>query len=673
MKRPLIPFFLLCFLITISKGLLVKLCWMIIGFFFCKISYRKIYLIFLFLVILRSFFPIDQGYSNLELNGQVKVYQRGYQNYFVLKGYRIFIKSDELLVAGIYDLKSQHYQFTKLNPNAFNYQRYLLSKGYVDLVDQAHLTPVNIKENFQYKLYAYLRKQLERTYGSYAPLLKTMIIGDKSDFEIDDFFSVNGTVHILAISGLHVGILYWLLKKLDALLNTRFLSLLILFAYILLIGYPISAVRALLMLILHRVAVKTKRPYDMISALMAIGIFLFFLNPYAMYDIGLHYSFTAVLAIGSIYKYLRPLKFDFLVLPLSIQIGLLPLTVYYSHKIHLLSFFVNLLVIPLVSLILSLGLLSLLIPLGLMVNFNIFLCDLLYDLNMTFAQMESFIIELAAPSVLVILLVTMHMLLVFELSYRKMIIRSSVAFLVLLSLYALFAVEVYFFDVGQGDGALIKDGLNAYVIDGGKPSDNAYFRQLLLSNGVLNVDYAFVSHSDSDHIGGIVDAKDLIRRIIYQSPNDLHRNFEALRDHTKLHMTGPIKLGSVTFSPISYQVTSGNNASLVFTAEIYNKTILFTGDIEECVERQIISQPVDIIKVPHHGSKTSSTKAFVDQCKADVAIISVGYNSYGHPHEEVIKKYEKYGQVYMTRKGCIKIIFLPFGYFIRPYDISNFD
>ena len=110
-----------------------------------------------------------------------------------------------------------------------------------------------------------------------------------------------------------------------------------------------------------------------------------------------------------------------------------------------------------------------------------------------------------------------------------------------------------------------------------------------------------------------------------------------------------------------------NNASLIGYLSIYDTSIFLTGDIEAEVEEKLILRPVDILKVPHHGSKSSSTHDFIDALSPDNALICVGKNNYGHPSQEVLNRYiSRNIPLYKTLDGCVKVWVLPFNiYFIK--------
>lgn len=677
MKRPLIPFFLSSFLFYLSHIWIFKILCILIGFLLTKKKHQMFYIVWIALIIIRGVFLWNTSYKGLEFEDHVEVHQRGFQNYLVINDDKILVDSEMLLVPGLYSLDSSSYKFTRNNPNVFNYYRYLRSKGYVDLVSADTLSLIEAHETLAFKIYRYIQNRLDSIYGSYSGILKTMIIADKSSLGETDSFKINGTLHVLAISGLHIGLLYLVLKRTTAWIPVPYIGFYILAIYVLMIGYPISAIRALLMLILSEIATKLRRPYDMISALMLVAMLMLLINPYSIYDMGLHYSFAAIVVIGNFYKFFKDLKMDGVILPLVIQFAMMPLTIYYSHQIHLLSFLLNILIIPLVSLILNIGLFTIVFPIKILSSFNAFLCDILMTLNTVFSKFDQMIVELPSPPLNLLMAYFILLICIYEKRYLKIIKKASLFLVIAYCVYKFSVVEIFFFDVGQGDGIMIKDGFKTYLIDGGKPTKDLYYRNLLLSNGVDRVRYAFLSHSDSDHIGGLIDSKDLIVSLVYQSPNDSNDNFKALSNLDQLEMSSidAMSLGKIRIEKIDYTLKEGNNASLVFYMEVYGKTILFTGDIEACIEEEILGQLkfVDIMKVPHHGSSSSSTEAFLARTKPKEAIVSVGLNAYGHPNPQVIERYKDYGNVYTTLDGCIKVIMTPFGYIIQPYDVSSLD
>jgi len=162
--------------------------------------------------------------------------------------------------------------------------------------------------------------------------------------------------------------------------------------------------------------------------------------------------------------------------------------------------------------------------------------------------------------------------------------------------------------------------------------------------------------------------------LLYKNPNHKEDIFNELRYENKIDIDTlkSLNLGWCQFNFMPYKSHLDlNDASLVTELVINGTSLLLTGDIEEAVEKELLPllRDVDILKVPHHGSKTSSTHDFVKKVNAELAVVCVGKNFYGHPSKSVLNTYELMGtEVLQTVNGCVKISIYPFGYyFVKPW------
>jgi competence protein ComEC len=247
-------------------------------------------------------------------------------------------------------------------------------------------------------------------------------------------------------------------------------------------------------------------------------------------------------------------------------------------------------------------------------------------------------------------------------------------------------LRVDFLDVGQGDSALVTmpNGMTLLVDGGGRPSfpsanttettrsiGETVVSEYLWWRGLSRVDYVLVTHADADHIDGL---NDVLRNftvgtaLVARSPaNDPEfAKFSATLRETKTHVEtmeagDTIHLGDVEVDvlwPRAGGETSANNDSIVLRVQFGERSVLLTGDIEKAAEQEILtSSPrllhVDVVKTPHHGSRTSSTQAFVLATRPEYAIISVGRHSmFGHPHKEVVDRWQANGATVLTTGNC---------------------
>ena len=251
-------------------------------------------------------------------------------------------------------------------------------------------------------------------------------------------------------------------------------------------------------------------------------------------------------------------------------------------------------------------------------------------------------------------------------------------------------LRVDFLDVGQGDAALVTmpNGTTLLVDGGGRPSfptanttestrsiGETVVSEYLWWRGLSEVDYIVATHADADHIDGL---NDILRNftvraaLVARTPADdpEYAKFSATLRETRTHVEmiqagDTIRFGSVEVNvlwPRAGGETSANNDSVVLRIRFGERSILLTGDIEKAAEQELVASQqqlhVDIVKTPHHGSKTSSTQPFVLATKPEFAIISVGQHSmFGHPHKEVVERWQANGATVLTtgERGTITI------------------
>ena len=239
-------------------------------------------------------------------------------------------------------------------------------------------------------------------------------------------------------------------------------------------------------------------------------------------------------------------------------------------------------------------------------------------------------------------------------------------------------LHVDFLDVGQGDSALVTmpDGTTLLVDGGGNIFDNSrrigetVVSEYLWWRGLDHVDYILVTHADADHIDGLNDVlKNFTVRnalIAHAPANDpeFAKFSETLKQTNTVAATlqaaDVIHFGDVELSvlwPPQGGETSANNDSIVLRLKFGERAILLTGDIEKQAERSLLDSGqtlrADVVKVPHHGSKSSSTEDFVHATAPQFAIISVGRHSlFGHPHPEVVQRWQANGATVLTTGEC---------------------
>ena len=240
-------------------------------------------------------------------------------------------------------------------------------------------------------------------------------------------------------------------------------------------------------------------------------------------------------------------------------------------------------------------------------------------------------------------------------------------------------VQFHFIDVGQGDAALIRTEAGNILIDAGTNSSEDELKAYLNSYGVTDIEYAIFTHPHEDHIGGadMVLATYNVKNVILPNATATSQTFDRMMDGIEAEGCKVIeatpdwtfKVGEVIFTilaPISETYSNTNNYSVVVRVDYGETSVLFTGDAELESEEEMLARyrlkgtlDCDLLKSGHHGSDTSSGQDFLNAVTPTYAVISVGEgNTYDHPKQETLTKYEAMGmKVYRTDKeGSIVFI-----------------
>ena len=581
----------------------------------------------------------------------------------------------------------------------------------------SHLTWWDIFRNALLKMRLSWSSYLKETAGNkYGSILSAMLLGEKSsmDAEVKELYQLNGIAHILAISGLHLSFIghgfYQIIRKgSGSYLAGGIGGLIFMTLYIVMIGVSMSALRAVVMFVLRVMADMSGRVYDPLTAISLAAVMVILWRPLSFYDGGFQLSFGAIIGI----LFLNPLisrkkknknfLYNSIMANLSIQIVTFPILLYHYYEFSLYSILLNLIVVPLMSVILLLAILSILAGSiwsdvgGLVIQGCICilegyerLCN--YILELPYARIVT-----GQPKLWGIVIYYLCVAVVMWIAHlikkargREMVLTG----ILLLGSVALFVscpdssrndLEITMLDVGQGDCFFIQQDDFTCLIDGGSSSEKqvAKYRiePFLKYKGVKELDYVFVSHGDADHINGIQEM--LERQLEGIRLNTLVMPEQTVWDEALwelarkakmkgirvnvIHagesvMSGDLKIECVYPSDEMKGIAPGNETSLVLDISYLDFDMLFTGDIEKEGEQKLTSmleKQYDVLKVAHHGSKNSTSEEFLDVVNPEMGVISAGKNnSYGHPHKETLKRLEEEGcKVWNTAEsGAVSIL-----------------
>ncbi|GKU81335.1 DNA internalization-related competence protein ComEC/Rec2 [Niallia sp. NCCP-28] len=533
-----------------------------------------------------------------------------------------------------------------------------------------------------------------------------LIFGDRQlmDEGIQTAFQRLGIIHLLAISGSHIIILiaifYFLMIRFGITKEkATTIMLIILPIYAVLTGLSPSVIRAVAtsMLVLLKLKAKTLRSFPSIDLLSFVFLFYIFFQPKVIFDVGFILSFTVCLFLllsSSIFIHLSSNIMYKLLFPTFVsEFSVVPIILSYFYEIPTLSLLANVVYIPFYSIIV----LPYLLVVFVFSFFVPFMIDiLLLPMDVVLSYSNRLIIQVSSlPSSTVILGKPSNFMLFFYLAasiiffyqFEKNNGPSRICLLFIPFCLVLMQVmgnyyhaegEVSFIDVGQGDSILIKlpEHQGIYLIDTGgtiefdkeewQRRNNPYevgkdtLVPFLKSKGIATIDKLILTHGDLDHIGGSLAVISSIRvkEIVFPQTNlePGKEEKEILQLAAQKRIPVSYVRGGQSFlsgdtrfhilSPLTENIENKNDASIVIKAKIGGLNWLFTGDLEESGEQLLLSRypnlQTDILKIGHHGSKTSTSERFLQKVDPKAAIISAGKNNrYGHPHKAVIDRLQK--------------------------------
>lgn len=686
---------------------------------------HKAYLVFPVLILI-GFLTInysDRIYnfteSNIELTGTVyKVKESSYGYMLYVRGNifdreRYIVYSDKEYGEGtVIYVKGSATGFTMpSNPGEFNSKVY-----YNSLKIKGKIKPDTIeiiKADYD-KILSYtgrLSDMLDNNYkkicsAKYSSVFSAMILGKKDELDdgLQTLFSDNGIGHILAISGLHISLigmaLYKLIKRTGAgdILSMA-VSVILIGLYGIMTGNNVSTVRAVVMfsaMVYSNVAEKT---YDIASASALAAIVSLLDAPLLLFNCSFLLSYLAIIGIAYIFPTIKNIfeyngkLFDGFIASLSIQLSTLPVNLFYFFKIQLLSVLVNVVVIPMMTVVMISAIISGAVcfispELGkLTIGAAVYSLKLFEFLCGMCGKIPSSVWVPGRPSganiIMYYIIVLIFLMQPFK-EKRKWNIGIIVPSIVAISIRFHNYFEITFIDVGQGDGIYMETPKETTVLIDGGSSDNKKLYEytlepFLLSKGKKNLDAVIVTHCDNDHISGI-------KKIFTQNNIKVKTIYMPSTTLTDDVYTELIELAAKSGTDIKYiyegysmteddfymycihpeygyNTQERNDYSTTLYVRYENFSALLTGDISGEVENDILKKyknfpEITLLKAAHHGSRFSNTEAFIDEFAPQNIVISCGKdNSYGHPHRETIERFENKGIPWLTtmENGAITV------------------
>ena len=642
------------------------------------------YILLLILIIIISIFrtkDIDKSIYNINDNkfyGIVETYEyKDTYITFTIKGKEklkcnYYLKSDEKININYGDklYLTGNLKKPKNNtiPNTFNYKKYLNNNNMYYILEVDKINKQISSKNLIYIIKNKIQNRLNKY--DIKGYLNAFIIGNKNNIDNETYtnYSKNGIIHIFSISGMHISLMASIilnilnkLKKSDK--NVLFV-IVFLIIYLVLTNYQASITRSIIFYIILNLSKLKKLKLSSLDSLsIAISLILLF-APKFINNIGFLYSSTVSFSL--LYfkdKFNKNYILNLLYVSFISFLVSLAITVSLNYQVNILSIFINIIFVPLVSFILyPLSLLTFIFPFliqlfNLFINITEYISNFISNIN---------IFNIPIPKLNMLTIALYYLLIYISLSKNK-----KVYIILLIYILALKYINVldnnyyiYFLDVGQGDMTLIKKGSTCIVIDTGPKNYNSNYNitnnhiKFMHSIGINNIDLLVISHGDNDHIG---NATYLLNN--FKVKKIMINEGEINSLESKLPKDKIIKKynNKINFYKINHKLFDNENSnSIVNYLNAYNIKFLFMGDASIETELDIISKynlKADVIKIGHHGSKTSSDKKFINTINPKYSIISVGKNNrYGHPNKEVLDNINKTKILRTDIDGTIEFI-----------------
>ncbi|SDF05556.1 DNA internalization-related competence protein ComEC/Rec2 [Sporomusa acidovorans] len=528
-------------------------------------------------------------------------------------------------------------------------------------------------------------------------------------------FTATGLIHILSVSGAHIalvaGMIRWFGKRLRwGPVLTLSLAALVIILYACMSGLTPPVIRSALMGLISLLAVLLERDNYTPVALAGTALGMLIYQPLLLFDISFQLSFGAT--AGLVFLYQRTTGYlsqwpSWLAGPcavtLAAQLGVMPVIAWYFNNFSLISFVANIVVLPVAEWVIILGLAGVIIytvvPVvgsivfvfcSLLIGFVMMLTSLLAAVPYSSVYIPS--VGIAGSAIYYSLLAWMYGWRPFHLPGPGKMIKEwpyATAFTVMLLICVIIVyncypkpLTVHFIDVGQGDAILIvtPHGRTALVDTGGTMGDTDFdigervVVPYLKHYGVTGLDYLILTHGHQDHAGGAAGIAGSIRVAAVLLPQEEHSQAVQALLHTKPAVaviptyTGQkIRLDGVIIRidqavgehTENGHAPRGNEVSSVIRVSYGEHSFLLTGDLEAQGEAALLAKnvaPCTVLKVGHHGSRTSTTEPFLQAVTPEFAVISAGYgNRFGHPHSETIQRLAaRKIEIYRTdRQGAI--------------------
>lgn len=582
------------------------------------------------------------------------------------------------------------------NYKGYNYKQYLKTKKIIGTVE---LEKVKILKSsngsFIHNIQKYIRDTINGTLtDEEGNLLLAILLGDKDKLseDIQESFNTSNLSHMLAVSGAHVsyiilGLTYVLQNSIIGKKNGKIVCIIFLLAFMAITNFTPSVTRACIMAILTLFSSIIYRKSDVYTNISVAALITLIFNPYGLLDLGFQLSYGGTIGIIIFIKRIQEKKSNSKVINYIKQMALvsiyaniiiIPIMMYHFNTVSFTFIISNIMASPILGIIVITGFLFIIAsitvkPLTRLIAIFIKpILSILIKISQICSKLPFSNILVVTPYMFNV--ISYYAIILYCIKSKKnnkckIIICLLIVLILINFIIYIFPqkLRIFFIDVGQGDSTLIitPDKKTVLIDGGGSDSFDVGKKVLLpylLDRRILKIDYVLISHFDTDHCGGILTImeKVKVKNIIISEQAEHSENYERFKKlmiHKKIRLIevkkgDKIKIGRYSefkiLFPTSRLLSENplNNNSIVAQFNYNNFKMLFTGDIEKLAEQQILKAEkteirADILKVAHHGSKTSSIPEFIKAVKPKIALIGVGKNNtFGHPNQQTIKNLE---------------------------------